>query len=343
MSDINPYLWDGSGAPDPEVQRLESVLTPLRYSRPLAFSAAAPSRWRGLRLVWYAAAAAATAAAVLVALALPHARPDLLQPRQSWQVRPLQGRPEIESVPLEGKGRLPVGKVLHTGAQSSALLKIGRIGSLEVRPNSVLRLTRSRGGKYEVALLRGSIAARTWAPPFTFSVLSAAGRVSDLGCSFEMEVGEDGAGIVRVRSGWVELERNFRESLVPAGAAARMRPGWAPGTPYFEDSSPVFQAALEQLDFGPPDPATRAAALSLLLAEARPRDVYTLMRLLHRSTGKERAQLVDRAAQLVPFPPGVTREGVLAQNTAMLNAWYEQLGLTNVKRWWVHWRDALPL
>ena len=30
----NDYLWDGSGEPDPEVQRLELLLGRLRHDRP---------------------------------------------------------------------------------------------------------------------------------------------------------------------------------------------------------------------------------------------------------------------------------------------------------------------
>ena len=40
----NDYLWDRSGAPDPEIQRLESVLSEFRYDeRPLVLPAESPS------------------------------------------------------------------------------------------------------------------------------------------------------------------------------------------------------------------------------------------------------------------------------------------------------------
>ena len=38
------YLWDGSGEPDPEVVRLESLLAPLRHRGSAAGAAAAPAR-----------------------------------------------------------------------------------------------------------------------------------------------------------------------------------------------------------------------------------------------------------------------------------------------------------
>ena len=42
MSDDDRYLWDGSGTPDPEIERLERALEPLRAP---AVGARA-SRWR---------------------------------------------------------------------------------------------------------------------------------------------------------------------------------------------------------------------------------------------------------------------------------------------------------
>ncbi len=41
----DPYLWDGSGEPDPEVQRLESLLAQFRHREiPLALPQEAPAK-----------------------------------------------------------------------------------------------------------------------------------------------------------------------------------------------------------------------------------------------------------------------------------------------------------
>ena len=52
--------------------------------------------------------------------------------------------------------------------------------------------------------------------------------------------------------------------------------------------------------------------------------------------------LYDALVKLAPPPPGVTREGVIEHNREMQNAWRQSLGLGGVKKWWIHWRDALP-
>ena len=68
MSD--QYLWDRSGPPDPEIERLEQVLAPLRYGKPL------PVRKPPV-LRWAAAAAVVAAALALSQFALPTSRTRL--------------------------------------------------------------------------------------------------------------------------------------------------------------------------------------------------------------------------------------------------------------------------
>jgi len=119
---------------------------------------------------------------------------------------------------------------------------------------------------------------------------------------------------------------------VPADAEAAVRRGRGPGTPYFSDASPVFVAALGVADFGD-TPASRAAALDAVLAEARPRDALSLWHLLARTEGSSRGRVYDRLAALVPPPPGMTRDGVLAGNREPIDAWWNALGLGSADAW----------
>jgi len=67
----------------------------------------------------------------------------------------------------------------------------------------------------------------------------------DLGCAYTLQVDESGAALVRTSLGWVGFKLNGRESFIPAGAACATRPKVGPGTPYFENASADFRAALE--------------------------------------------------------------------------------------------------
>src|SRR5436190_22539249 len=108
------YLWDGSGTPDPDVQRLERALGPLRSTAPPPRLPQPAARWR-----WPAfAPALATAALVLLMIGFAwratHPRPS------SWEVAMLAGQPRIGAATLTSNGRLAVGQTLTTDATSRA-------------------------------------------------------------------------------------------------------------------------------------------------------------------------------------------------------------------------------
>jgi len=190
-----------------------------------------------------------------------------------------------------------------------------------------------------IALQDGTISARLWAPPATLSVDTPSATAIDLGCAFTVQVDETGSGLLRVTSGWVAFQLDDRQAIVPAGAAALTRPGVGPGTPFFEDSSRAFRAALERLDFGEGG-YTDSSALEVVLSEARPKDALSLLSLFRRLPPSARGILFDRAAQLVSPPAGLTREDAIARtNQPGMDAWWKKLGLGNAKNWW--WIGAM--
>jgi hypothetical protein len=153
-----------------------------------------------------------------------------------------------------------------------------------------------------------------------FFVDTPSAVAADLGCAYELEVDDHGAGRLRVTSGWVALQLKERESIVPAGAACETRPGVGPGTPFFEDASQQFIEALKAIDFEH-DSAGGKQALITLLNEARWRDTLTLWHLLTRVHADDRALVYDKLAGFVAPPPDVTREGILQLNNFMLTRW----------------------
>src|SRR5574338_687822 len=185
-----------------------------------------------------------------------------------------------------------------------------------------------------MALERGSIRAVIWAPPGLFFVDTPSAEAVDLGCAYTLEVSPDGSGLVRVEHGWVGFRDGDRESFIPQGAVCATRRGRGPGTPYYADAPEPFVRALAVLDFG--TAGERDASLVTALSVARPRDALSLWHLIMRTNGGARACVIDRLAQLAPPPAGVTREGALAGNRAMLDAWWGTLGLES-PGWWRMW------
>lgn len=234
---------------------------------------------------------------------------------QPWQVATL--------TPTSGSatGRLAEGAWVETDPSTRARITVGRIGTVDVEPATRVRLGASGENEYRMALMRGTISAEISAPPRLFIVDTPASTVVDLGCAYTVNVDADGRGTLRVTEGWAALEWKARASLVPAGASAAIRPGIGPGTPAFDDASPVLRAALEAFDFS----GGGSRAIDTVLAEARVRDTLTLWHLIARVEAGERARIFDRIAALAPVPDTVSREKALSLDAATLTHWREEL------------------
>jgi len=360
---MGDYLWDKSGEPDPDVERLELMLGRFQHRRP---APGFPPRLgffdrvlTGLAMLPLPRVAAVAATAVLAITAWLLVRQT--SPLQSgsttagatagpagpaWNVARLAGTPTIGTRRLADRGRLALGQTLLTDASSSAILNAGAVGEIQVDPGSRLRLLESRPGRQRLALDLGAIHAMIWAPPGQFVVDTPSAAAVDLGCAYTLRVDDKGDSLLVVTFGWVGFTLHGRESFIPEGAMCATRPGVGPGTPYFADAPPAFRAALEQLDFGPPAPEAAPArpqsgALDTVLANARPRDALTLWHLLARLDPSKRALVYDRLAAFVPPPTGVTRQGILSGDKPMRDLWWNALGLGDTS-WWRMWERDWP-
>jgi len=324
------YLWDRSGEPDPEVERLERVLSRLREELPVP---AFPAPVKELRSSWgrFLLPSLGAAAIVLLACGLWLAS-GYLRAGGGWEVAQLEGTPRAGDRELNETARLPVGQWLETDASSSAVLNVNGFGSVAVEPNTRLRLLKANATEEHLALERGTIHAQIAAPPYVFLVRTPSASALDMGCAYTLHVDDNGAGILRVTFGWVALENGDRQAMVPAGAAAETRPGAGPGAPYFEDASEAFRKALQTVNFDLNDAQARSAALTVILEEARPRDAFTLLNLFRRVEPPDRGRLYDRAAELLPPPAGTTRQDAVDGNWGRLDPWWAELGLGQAKK-----------
>jgi hypothetical protein len=321
----NDYLWDGSGEPDPDVQRLERALGRLR-STPPPLRLPEPERWRTRSIL----PLLATAAVIVLMVGLAWRQ---LAPRgASWEVNRLAGQPFVGSTAVNKTGHLAVGDTLTTDASSRARVHVSTIGQVIVEANSRLRLLATGSGHYRLALDRGTVQAAILAAPGQFIVDTPSATATDLGCVYTLHVDDDGTGLLSVTTGWVAFELNGRESFVPAGASCRTDRRAGPGTPRFDDADREFQMALERFDFRATD-ADRTAALRLILDRARPRDAITLWHLLSRVEPSERGHVFDALAARMPPPAGVTRELVLALDKTALDLWWDALRLGDASFW----------
>jgi hypothetical protein len=337
------YLWDGSGEPDPEIQRLETALGRYRHNQAApAFDQLPeiPTEKQRLRFsAWrFSLQVAAVAASILIAATIyfyVRSKP-VVEQGPSWEVARLEGAPRVGSKTIGAKagvGKLGVGQLLETDRSSRASISLEETGSVEVDAGSRVRLVTNGPGRKRLSLERGTIHATIWAPPGEFVVDTPSATAVDLGCIYTLHVDDSGAGLLRTTVGWVGFKLNGHESFIPAGAVCATRPKTGPGTPYLEDATPAFREALSRFDFEATTPAERGALLSTLLADARKNDALTLWHLLSRVDDPDRPRVFDRLASLAPPPAGVTREGILGLDRQMLDAWWNSLGFGDVIVW----------
>lgn len=347
------YLWDRSGEPDPEIQKLETALGRFGYREQTPnFSQAAlaepATTWQWwTRMRWnYALAAAAGLALLLMGFGLmrwSQKRDAAAAP--GWDIASVDGAAQVDSKAIvkgTRAGKLGVGQTLVTDSHSKATLTVAEVGAVDVEPNSRLRLLAKRQGHHRLELERGTIHAFIWAPAGEFAVDTPSAIAVDLGCQYTLQVDDSGAGLLRTTLGWVGFKLEDREAFIPAGAVCATRPKVGPGTPYFEDAPAAFCEALSKFDFGSNAPEQKKAELEEILKGARPRDALTVWHLLSRVDAADRGRVYDRLATLAPPPAGVTREGILRLDAKMLDLWWNKLGLGDVFLWrtfersWAH-------
>jgi hypothetical protein len=329
---IDAYLWDPAAQAADEVLAIESMLAPLRFepaTRRLAIVTPAPeAKPRRLRRWWYPTAAAALVLVITGVL--------FGQWRWQWP----DGQPwTIAARPAAAPDRLAVGVPLLLSGPEVARIDIARIGTLTVKGDSRLTLRSTSGSRHRLSLDRGSVHVSVWAPPGSVHVQTPAGDVIDLGCAFDLTVDDAGEISVIVQSGWVQLANNVGETLVPAGADSGMRASRRPGAPVFLDASPVFRAAVRSAEADAI--TTDSADIDAIVANARVRDVLTLLVLVQRrSAGSDR--LAARAAELSPPPLDVTVSAVVRGDALALERWRETLPLPPPKSWLRNWVDGAP-
>lgn len=311
------YLWDRSAHPDPEVVRIEKALAPFRRIPP-------PPEWDAelavelppsprRRPYFRAGLAAAAVLGILVGGTLAR---SLDAP---WTVSRLRGDVVAGGAPVSMKSGgdvLRPHQWVETGQGAAARIKVGRIGRADLGPGSRARLVRAEGSEHRMAMERGTLHARIWAPPRFFLVETPSALAIDLGCIYTLTLDDRGAGLLRVESGEVELVEGARRSIVLAGNEATLTPGTGPGLPYPVGARATFRRALERYEA---HEDTRT--LDELLAAADSGTTITLWHLLQRVAPGDRLRVYTRLTQLAPIPRSVTTKAALALEQDAMHRW----------------------
>jgi hypothetical protein len=332
------YLWDGSGEPDAEIQRLEALLSPLRYDEPLNTGDVVDigaARSKRQRLLTYAAAAVVVLGIGVGVWLWRKPKPGEQlaviptdgpaagmcvsdDPSMSWGVTRVSGSPSCEGGDVSAESRLAVGQWIETDRESSLEIEVANIGHVIVDADTRVGLLATASTEHRMRLERGTIHAEVNAPPRLFVVETPSATAVDLGCKYTLAVDDDGNGRLHVTFGYVALERDGREVFVPENAIAEIKAGVGPGTPYSDTATPWFRETLARFDAGEPP----EDYLDALLSFARTIDTISLWHMLPRlPAGELRKKVYDRMAELSPPPDAVKSGPILDGQPEPLEMW----------------------
>lgn len=309
------YLWDGSGEPDAEVQRLEKLLGRYRSAAPMPDFKRVVVMHR--RPLW----PFAVAAALIVGVILGAYRVYFYTPPNRWRATQSSGESIVPHSVLR------TGDVVRT-ERGSVRLESPSVGTLDIGANTTVRLIENRRKRHRLALASGTIHAKTTSQPGVFVIDTPRARAIDLGCEYTLTIAPGGGGELHVMAGWVDLTHGYKQSLVPQGASAVITPEGELTVPIFDDAAPAFRAAVRDFE--------RKHDIATIVALSRTRDALTLLNLFRIATPDERMLLYDRLNQLVPAPPSITRESVRYWYPSATELWWRPVihasGLQGIKK-----------
>ena len=322
------YLWDRSGEPDPEIEKLEGLLSPFRYQggQPPVQQPKPTSRHR-----WWALAAAAVLAIGVWQVTRVAPTPAL---KTTWQAVRTAGSPRVNGQAVGDPADVYTGQRIETDASSRVEIRSDFVGQVELEPNSEMVVKESRENRQLLSLRRGVLHALIWAPPSEFAVDTPSVRAVDLGCAYTLETETNGNGLITVQRGWVAFDHEHSESFIPAEAACRVYARRGPGVPWFQDATAALRDGLHRWE-----ERRSADALQAVLSAARPRDALTLWHLLSRVPAGEKNVVFDRLASVVKLPADVKRDAVIAGEKQSMDLCWDALQLGDTS-WWRTWKRA---
>ena len=327
MTKSDDYLWDKTGEADPEVARLEALLSPLAHRAPLDEIRIR----RRSKLPWISAGVAVLAAAAVLLIVFrdrPEPRPRPPETLAcSAQATGFAFSASGGTVACGGAsvpaGVLPIGGTLDTGLHEVELA-IADIGSARLSAGTRIRLDGTSADRHQLYLEAGRMHAVVSAPPRIFAVATPSGQVTDLGCEYTLEVDQRGAGQVEVQSGMVELASSAGVVIVvPAGARARLLSQRRASLPLAKTAAPDLTAAVSDFEAG-------GSGIDRILATAKVSDAITVANLARLVSPDQQRAVLDRLMELVPAPQDMSVDDVIELD--LFDMWFDEIVFQQIAR-----------
>jgi RNA polymerase sigma-70 factor (ECF subfamily) len=238
-----------------------------------------------------------------------------------WQISSTEGSPTIFNEPVKNGFTLSEKDVLACNSNSAATIRIEKIGILKVRGNTNL----TRTGNFVANLDKGSIELIKDASEELFTVQTPSALIKDyyLGGNYILNVDDEGNSMVEVKEGWVIINFNSTETLVPPGHNCTAKKGAGLSAPVSISATEEFRYDIDLFFFSNGGDGT----MESILNQAKIKDGYTLWNLIKIAPAKYREKIVDALMKLVPLPPETNKEGLLELRPEMMQRLLDEIGI----------------
>ena len=275
-----------------------------------------------LSLIWPRRLAAIAAIAMLAILSgiISFRKIPPIASRPGWEVAQVEGAPTIGSRSIQGpgaKGKLEVGQLLVTNANSRASITVAEIGEIQVDPDRAFDFCKPAATTNAFSSKRERFTQQFGRRPanssWTHHPLSP---LISVACTRSKSSPTVQAFFAPHSAGWASICKDVILSSRPAPFVQRAAVS-ALAHRIFRTRPNLFTARSPNW-IRLTDSEARSSALQTILSQARKEDALSLWHLLSRTEGPTRAGLA-RFAALVPPPQGVTRDGVLRLDQQQLD------------------------
>lgn len=212
------------------------------------------------------------------------------------------------------------GDIIKTVVSSSVVISIPDVGKIKLLENTSLKRLDEEN---TAQLINGNLEITNSGALENFKLEIPKAVIEDFytGNNYTVNVNEDGESIIKISSGWLEVQTQYDESVFPQGFELKLDDERGMGLPYPSDSDPSYVNQLEEYIFN----GKKLNVLTIVLNKSKEEDAVTLWNLLRRVDDMQREQVYAKLAELVPPPKEVKKQEVLDLDSKMLYAWLDKI------------------
>ncbi len=254
----------------------------------------------------------------LVLMAVGYFIYDLQKYNSPWKVITNAGTITVNGR-LNHSGKIEQGQSLFAGENSSATIRVPRVGNILVKQNSLLVLNKAKDGNNEVSLVKGALkVSNTFnMPDFTIKLKEC--TIFDRAGEFEMAIDSVDNSKITVNFGLVEMHRGDEIVFLDEGYSCEINKEYGIGIPYREKAPEEFKNYVRNYFRGDEN------AVDAIIRSADKEDMLTLLAMIPRSPRQKRVPLFQAIANYFPPPAGVTQMGIVKAETQSIYLWWQDI------------------